>query len=93
VNRGKRDIVAGVVAKCRVAVGFAIRLSCRGTREIVVRSDCIEDLMCFVVLVVLIGAGQRAIYTLEEGLWKHRMLDYVVAPNHHTMLRDLSRRF
>jgi len=58
-----------------------------------VRSDCIEDLMCFVVLVVLIAADPRAIYTSKEGLWKHRTLDHVVAPNHHTMLRDLSGRF
>lgn len=41
-------MIAGVFEKCRTVVGFVIRLSCRGIREIVERSDCIRELLWLV---------------------------------------------
>lgn len=56
-------MVAGVVVKARVEVGLVMRLSCCGTRRIVVRSDCIEKLMILVLMMDLRGLIEVYIYS------------------------------
>lgn len=59
MKRGKRDMAAdgGVVwVKLRLVVvvvvnaGLVMRVSWRGTREMVERVVCIEDLVCFILV-------------------------------------------
>jgi hypothetical protein len=68
VNLGKRDIVAGVVARLREAVGFVMRLNCWGMRRVVVRSACINELMMFVLMMALRGGIETLIYLSDEFL-------------------------
>ena len=70
MNRGKRDIVAGALEKRRVVVivGLVMRLSCRGTRWIVERIDCIEDSLFVVLMMSFERRLEGYIYPRDEFL-------------------------
>lgn len=76
VNRGKRDIVVGACEKWRTVVGFVMRLSCRGTRESVERSDCIR-------LVVLCCSD-------DDDLWKVAQEVYILQESHSRNIATIS---
>lgn len=87
MKRGKRDIVADVFEKARVVVGLVMRLSCVGTRRIVVRSDCIEELMILVLMIDLRGVVLSCLYTRASSFEKHRDVTRRCSIGYHTVVK------